>query len=327
MDMKKYLTKTFSPKNLIMIGIGILLNFVLFLIGFYAGLPVWLDTTGTILVAVTCGFIPAAVVAVVNAFILTGFFGWSSFAYVLVSLALAGVFWFFARKQKLNKILNVSGAMLMGILVKALTCTAVNFILGGEAPVNAYEIIIYQAFLDNNFHQFWGFLFSNMFVSFIDGLGTVIFVLLGYRFIYLTVSALLRRGTTHFEIDAKEENLEAVQEFVEKEIESTNVSEKTKTHIRIAVEEIFSGIAQNGYKGQGGFFKISCKISSGVLFLELANKAPEFNPLKLTPDTKSGVEERQLMGMGIHIVKSIMENVHYRYNDGQNIISFEKKLV
>ena len=50
-----------------------------------------------------------------------------------------------------------------------------------------------------------------------------------------------------------------------------------------------------------------------------------YDPLqKEEPDISLSAEERQIGGLGIFIVKKTMDDVNYRYEDGQNVLTVKK---
>lgn len=52
-----------------------------------------------------------------------------------------------------------------------------------------------------------------------------------------------------------------------------------------------------------------------------------YNPLqKEDPNTALTAEERQIGGLGIYMVKKSMDEVTYRYHEGQNILTIVKNI-
>ena len=50
-----------------------------------------------------------------------------------------------------------------------------------------------------------------------------------------------------------------------------------------------------------------------------------YDPLaKADPDTTQSIEDREIGGMGIFIVKKSMDAVNYEYKDGKNILTIKK---
>ncbi|MDE6518721.1 MAG: ATP-binding protein, partial [Acetatifactor sp.] len=67
---------------------------------------------------------------------------------------------------------------------------------------------------------------------------------------------------------------------------------------------------------------------SGRLILTFADSGFEYNPLeKEDPDITLSAEEREIGGLGIFMVKQIMDEVTYRRTDGKNVLELAKNVV
>ena len=127
-------------------------------------------------------------------------------------------------------------------------------------------------------------------------------------------------------IDAKTENVTPVLEFVETELSKSDCSERSKIHIGIAVEEIFINISNYAYRPDVGDVKIRIGVSDYVC-IEFEDKGKPFNPLeKEDPDISAEIDEREIGGLGIFMVKKIMDAVEYRYENNKNILVIRKVL-
>ena len=66
--------------------------------------------------------------------------------------------------------------------------------------------------------------------------------------------------------------------------------------------------------------------NAGYVRITLRDGGVPFNPLeKEDPDISLSAEERQIGGLGILMVKKIMDTVTYEYKDGQNVVTMEKR--
>ena len=124
--------------------------------------------------------------------------------------------------------------------------------------------------------------------------------------------------------EARIENLDAVLAFVEAEIENSDCPPKLMTQIAVAVEEIFVNIAHYAYNPEVGGAKIRI-VAEDAVIIEFEDAGKPYNPLeKADPDVHAELEERQIGGLGIYMVKNIMDTVEYRYEDGKNILTIKK---
>lgn len=124
--------------------------------------------------------------------------------------------------------------------------------------------------------------------------------------------------------EARKENLEKVQNFIISSIKA-DLDIKDKNQLLIVAEEIFINIASYAYEGRG-FCNVDVSYENDVLTVVFTDNGVEFNPLeKDDPNTKEKAEERQIGGLGIFMVKNLMDKVYYERKDGKNILTIVKK--
>ena len=130
-------------------------------------------------------------------------------------------------------------------------------------------------------------------------------------------------------IDALTENLTQVLEFVDGQLEEVGCPMKIQMQIDIAVEEIFVNIAHYAYKPGKGTATVKVEVTGEPLMADITfidNGVP-YDPLaKADPDITLSVEEREIGGLGIFMVKKSMDDVEYEYRDGHNILRLKKGL-
>ena len=128
---------------------------------------------------------------------------------------------------------------------------------------------------------------------------------------------------------ARTEALPEVLSFVEETLESCGCSMKHQTSICVALEEVFINVASYAYGEQGGDATLEIGFDKGnrnVTF-RLVDGGVPFDPLQRPdPDVTLSLEERQIGGLGIYIVKKTMDAVRYAYEDGKNILTMIKKI-
>ncbi len=125
---------------------------------------------------------------------------------------------------------------------------------------------------------------------------------------------------------ARNEELPQVMGFIEEELKKAKCPTRTAKRILLCVEELFTNVASYAYPDGGGevSFAITCR--NKMMTLRRSDSGIPFDPLKKEdPDVTLPAEERQIGGLGIFIVKKTMDDVHYEYKDGKNILSMKKK--
>ena len=123
-------------------------------------------------------------------------------------------------------------------------------------------------------------------------------------------------------------NLEQLTVFVDDHL-PLDCPIKARTQIAVAVEELFVNIAHYAYHSEIGFATVRVDVSPEPVAVKITfrdNGAP-FDPLAAQdPDVTLSAEERSIGGLGIFMVKKIMDEISYEYRNGQNILTVTKKL-
>ncbi|MBR1741397.1 MAG: ATP-binding protein [Lachnospiraceae bacterium] len=130
-------------------------------------------------------------------------------------------------------------------------------------------------------------------------------------------------------VDAVEDSLDAVQDFVEEKLSTYGCGEKTMFQLRLAVEEIFVNIISYAYHPEIGKAEVFCEVSEDPLSvtIQFLDSGKPFDPLARDEVDLSGTLFREREGgFGIHLVKQTMDDVDYEYKDGKNILTIKKNL-
>lgn len=125
---------------------------------------------------------------------------------------------------------------------------------------------------------------------------------------------------------AQIETLDAVNAFLEEELEKAGVSPKLMITFTVALEELFVNVAHYAYPDSSGTVTIGIDTAGDSVVIRLADSGIPFNPLaKDDPDVTLSAEERKIGGLGIFMVKKSMDSVEYEYRDGKNVLTISKR--
>lgn len=130
-------------------------------------------------------------------------------------------------------------------------------------------------------------------------------------------------------VQASADRLEEVQEFVRGELKAAGCSLKVMSKVEIAVEEIYINIANYAYPFDGGEATIRCETGGETpkITIQFVDAGEPFNPLaKEDADISLSAEERSIGGLGILMVKKLMDEVTYCYEEGKNILTIVQYL-
>lgn len=129
--------------------------------------------------------------------------------------------------------------------------------------------------------------------------------------------------------NASLEDIPAVTDFVDEVLENIGCSQKNLIRINIAIDEIFSNIIKYGYKSGTG--PVSVRVLERTIphtvYIRFCDEGIPYNPLiKEDPDVSLSADERSIGGLGIFMVKKTMDDMKYKYENGQNILTITKNL-
>ena len=139
-------------------------------------------------------------------------------------------------------------------------------------------------------------------------------------FEYIGKSKIKRKQVFRADVLELDNVLSYVHSVIDKKVEK-NQSMK----LDVVIEEIFVNIAKYAYDDVGDVL-IEVLFDKNKLILTFEDEGNPFNPLeKDDPDTSLSSDNRQIGGLGIFMVKKMVDKVKYEYKDNKNILIIEKK--
>ena len=115
------------------------------------------------------------------------------------------------------------------------------------------------------------------------------------------------------------------------EIESLSRQEEWPSDLffttNLVVEELGLNVINHAYRGQSGEFEIIITSEEQAITVEIIDNGPPFNMLQDAPlpDVESEIEERPVGGLGIHLVKTMMDELHYKRDQEKNHLTLVKR--
>lgn len=116
------------------------------------------------------------------------------------------------------------------------------------------------------------------------------------------------------------EHLNLVLDFVKRLLEKKNALESDVSNVQFVIDEIFSNIVAYAYPDKKGEVMISCDLSQeNQIIVMVEDGGIAYNPLeKENPDIEQPLLEREIGGLGIFLVKNMVDEMLYSYEDGKN---------
>jgi len=108
-----------------------------------------------------------------------------------------------------------------------------------------------------------------------------------------------------------------------------DITEDVAFSMNLALEEIVTNIISHGYGGREEYdITIRFTLDKHNLRIQVKDSAPEFNPLDVEEpnDLGKSLEERNIGGLGILLVKKFTDNFNYRRSKNKNIVTLIKSI-
>ncbi len=109
---------------------------------------------------------------------------------------------------------------------------------------------------------------------------------------------------------------------------SHGLSQKCKLDLNLVLEELLTNIISHGYADEGEhFIQITISLENGMLVVCVKDDGIPFNPVTAEEtDIKRPLEEREIGGLGIHLIKQFMDDIVYERVGNQNILTLKKRI-
>lgn len=132
----------------------------------------------------------------------------------------------------------------------------------------------------------------------------------------------------HISMVPRVTELQNLSRRVEEYGDAVGLPEPTVFVINLALDELITNTVMHGFNGVGDpHIDINLRIDGDSLLLRVRDNGARFDPTADTnPDLDSALEDRRIGGLGLHLVKSFANRVHYEYVDGENCLTLEHHL-
>lgn len=150
----------------------------------------------------------------------------------------------------------------------------------------------------------------------------------------LTCLVLLRmesqeKDETVLRIAASHEQLELVENAINEMAKNGGWPEELVFKVQLVVEEIGLNIIEHGYGGDASKeIEIRLHFNDRALTIEFRDEAKPFDPLSESPapDTSAGIEDRPIGGLGVFLVREIMDEATYAREGNRNRLTLVTRL-
>jgi serine/threonine-protein kinase RsbW len=121
---------------------------------------------------------------------------------------------------------------------------------------------------------------------------------------------------------ANVEEVPVVVEHVSGLAEMAGVHPKRIMHLELAVEEAVMNICSYAYQKPPGTVTVRVSSENDRLTVQLIDEGVPFDPLALEePDINAKLEDRKIGGLGVLLIRRVMDEVHYQRKGSSNILT------
>ena len=130
----------------------------------------------------------------------------------------------------------------------------------------------------------------------------------------------------NIKLPAKLKNLGRWMDAVSECAREQGFDEKKIGKIELAVEEALVNICNYSYPEDPGNAEVSCKQDNRRFIIEIVDSGIPFDMTSLpAPDLTPNIEERKIGGLGIFLIKKMVDEVKYRREGSFNILNLTIK--
>ena len=129
-----------------------------------------------------------------------------------------------------------------------------------------------------------------------------------------------------FELKSDLSELETLCQHLHKFGQVTGLSEACITDINICFDELFTNTISYGFEDDlEHIIRFTINLDNKVLTLIIEDEGIPFNPLeKKDPEIPADLIDVRIGGLGIHIVRKLMDDISYKREQGKNKLTMKK---
>ncbi len=125
-----------------------------------------------------------------------------------------------------------------------------------------------------------------------------------------------------------EADLPRLVEFAEKFACRCGLPDPERARLSIILEELFTNAVRYGYPGGAseGRIEVALAAEPGRIEIDFSDDGAPFDPLaERSPEFDVAPTERPVGGLGLHILRSLVDEARYRREGGRNRLTLVRK--
>lgn len=129
----------------------------------------------------------------------------------------------------------------------------------------------------------------------------------------------------NFRIKGGRAEIGAVNDALERAAMAGDVPEPAMRAMQVALDELLTNAIMHGKVSLNDPMQVDLIIGQSVLRAVIEHAGPAFDPTEVeAPDVDGALSDREIGGLGIHLVRSMMDEFTYEHTDGRNVLKLGK---
>ena len=129
----------------------------------------------------------------------------------------------------------------------------------------------------------------------------------------------------HIEIESNTRNLSQVRHFVEAHALDAGFPREVIEQVKLAVDEACANVIEHAYHGGVGRIDVYFRATAELLAVTIRDTGVPFDPAAYhKPNLEEHIMNRKPGGLGVHLMRTLMDQVRYRQHRGANEVQLVK---
>ena len=116
--------------------------------------------------------------------------------------------------------------------------------------------------------------------------------------------------------------LSRITDFVTARAEAEHIRPERIQRLQVALEEAVVNVCDHAYDRRTGDIRVRLRTTGRGFEVDLEDEGPAFDPLAAEgPDTSLGLDERKVGGLGVLLMRRLLDDVRYRREGNRNVLT------
>lgn len=135
------------------------------------------------------------------------------------------------------------------------------------------------------------------------------------------------RGTIELRLDNELKEIDRCLASLQEICQRFNIPEEVQNNFSVVLDDLLNNVINYAYpKGSSNTIDVVLSTDGQRFIVSVSDEGEEFDPfVRSKPDVSSDIEDRKIGGLGIHLIRSLMDDFSYRRVHGKNVTTLMKR--